>query len=194
MKIKDKSNVDASLRSKGTRIKEILLGIAISIIFLMFCVFGTKLIYDSPEYEDYCDYDLLGKIDYANNSDYYNQLYLQCSENYDLANKDYSKNMFVVSLIFGILVIIFCTIFINTNSISGGLMLGSLMFIVYGTGRYWSYMDDLMRFIILGVALGVLIYVAYWIGKRRKSIKIIKNRKNNGRRRLSIFRRKRKNK
>lgn len=151
-----------------TKIKEILLGIAIAIIFLMFCVFGTKLIYDTPKYEDYCDYNELGKIDYINNSDYYNQQYEECSEKYDIANKNYSKNMFIISLIFGILVIITCVIFIEINSISGGLMLGSLMFIIQGTGRYWNYMDDLMRFIILAVALGVLIYVAYWMNKRRE--------------------------
>jgi hypothetical protein len=39
-----------------------------------------------------------------------------------------------------------------------------------------------MRFIILGVALGVLIYVAYWISKRGENIKAGKNRKSNERR------------
>ena len=117
------------------KIKEILLGIAIAIIFLMFCVFGMKLIYDSPEYEDYCDYNELNKMDIMNDSYYYNQMYEQCSEEYEIANKAYSKNMFIISLIFGVLVIAGCTVFININSISGGLMFGSLMFIVYGTGR-----------------------------------------------------------
>jgi len=46
-------------------------------------------------------------------------------------------------------------------------MLGSLVFIIYGTGRYWNYMDDLMRFIILGISLGILIYIAYWISKKK---------------------------
>ncbi|MCX6751114.1 MAG: hypothetical protein NTZ83_06670 [Candidatus Pacearchaeota archaeon] len=158
------------------KIKEILLGIIIAVIFLMFCVFGTKLIYDAPKYEDYCDYSQITPTAYdkvnLNNSELQAQeeaqqeIYKQCSEKYDLANKDYSKNMFIISLIFSILVIIICTIFIEINSISGGLMLGSLMFIIYGTGRYWNYMDDLMRFIILGIALGVLIYVAYWTSKK----------------------------
>jgi len=76
--------------------------------------------------------------------------------------------MFIISLIFGILVIVGCTIFISTNSISGGLMFGSLMFIIYGTGRYWNYMDDLVRFIILSIALVVLIYVSYWTSKKMK--------------------------
>jgi len=159
--------------------KEILLGIIISIIFLMFCVFGTKLIYDTPKYEDYCDYGTLGKINPLNDSQIQIQQELekQCFEKYDTANKDYSKKMFVISLIFGLLVIIICTIFININSILGGLMFGSLMFIIYGTGRYWNYMDDLMRFIILGVCLVILIYVAYWINKKKNNKNKQKRRK-----------------
>ena len=169
------------------KIKEIILGIAIAIIFLMFCVFGTKLIYDEPDYEDYCDYQELSKIDYTNDSFYYTQVYQECSDKYDEANKNYSKTMFIISLIFGVLIISICTIFISINSISGGLMFGSLMFIIYGTSRYWNYMDDLMRFIVLGAALAVLIYVSYWVSKRKEdnkseNIKTGKNRKKNGRR------------
>ena len=159
------------------KIKEILLGLVIAVIFLMFCVFGTKLIYDTPKYERYCDYS---KMNYPTASDKINlsgselqaqqeaqdQIYRECSEKYDLANKDYSKNMFIISLVFGILVIIICTIFVEIGSISGGLMFGSLMFIIYGTGRYWNYMDDLLRFIVLGIALIILIYVAYWVNKK----------------------------
>lgn len=163
------------------KIKEIILGIAIAIIFLMFCVFGTKLIYDEPNYEDYCDYQELSKIDYVNDSIYYTQAYQECSDKYDEANKNYSKTMFIISLIFGVLVIAGCTIFISINSISGGLMFGSLMFIIYGTSRYWSYMDDLMRFIVLGAALAVLIYVSYWVSKRKENLKTEKSIKKNGR-------------
>jgi len=145
------------------KIKEILLGLIIAVVFLMFCVFGTKLIYDTPKYEDYCDYNTINE---KNDTVLQADMYKECSENYDLANKDYSKNMFILSLVFGILVIIICTIFIEISSISGGLMFGSLMFIVYGTGRYWNYMDDFMRFIILGISLGILIYAAYWVNKK----------------------------
>lgn len=156
------------------KIKEILLGIVIAVIFLMFSVFGTKLIYDTPKYEDYCNYS---KITHAsidakplNDSEItiQEEAYRVCSEKYEVANKIYSKNLFIISLIFGLLVIIICAIFVDINSISGGLMLGGIMFILYGTGGYWRYMDDLMRFILLGISLAVLIYVAYWINKNRE--------------------------
>jgi len=142
-------------------IKEVLLGIIIGVVLLMFLVFGSKLIYETPNYEDYCNYN---KINFTNTTDYQT-----CSENYENAREDYSKNMFLLSLIVGILIIAGSAIFININSISGGLMFGSLMFIVYGTGSYWRYMNDWTRFIILGVALGILIYVGYWLSFRKNN-------------------------
>jgi uncharacterized integral membrane protein len=156
------------------KIKEILIGIIIGVIFLMFCVFGTKLIYDAPKYVNYCNYSQITPASEKplNDSQLQEQtaLYQECSDKYESANKNYSKNMFIISLIFGILIIIICTIFVNINSISGGLMFGSLMFIIYGTGSYWNYMDDLLRFIILGISLAILIYVAYLINKRNSKI------------------------
>ena len=169
-----------------TKVKELILGVIIAIIFLMFCVFGTKLIYDSPNYEDYCDYGRINGNFYpmdekplnASQMEAQENAYKECYDDYDIANESYSKKMFIISLIFGMLVILGCAIFININSISGGLMFGSLMFILYGTGGYWSYMDDLIRFIILGVSLGLLIYVAYWINKRKDNTHKKKKRKN----------------
>jgi hypothetical protein len=34
-------------------IKEIILGLIIAVVFLMFSVYGTKLIYPEPMYDDY---------------------------------------------------------------------------------------------------------------------------------------------
>lgn len=175
------------------KIKEVLLGIIIAVVFLMFCVFGTKLIYDAPEYEKYCDYSKinaptaydktnLSQAELQEQQEEYNKIYEECSKEYELANKNYSKNMFIISLVFGLLVIIICTIWIDIGSISGGLMFGSLMFIIYGTGRYWEYMDDLLRFIILGIALAILIYVAYWINKRTSKKENKQNKKNSKKR------------
>lgn len=142
------------------KIKEFLLGIIIGVVLLMFLVFGVKLIYESPNYEDYCNYN---KINFTETSEYQ-----ECNNNYESSRENYSKNMFILSLIVGVLIIVGSVIFVYVNSISGGLMFGSLMFLIYGMGNYWRYMHDWVRFIILGFALGVLIYVGYWLGDREK--------------------------
>ena len=149
-------------------IKQILLGIIIGVVLLMFLVFGAKLIYETPQYDKYCNYT---QIYEKNDTSLQTQLSQQCSQNYDTASKNYSQKMFVLSLIIGVLIITGSVIFIENHPVSGGFMFGSLMFLIYGTGGYWRYMNDWLRFIILGIALGILVYVSYWIGKREKKIK-----------------------
>ncbi len=175
-------------------IKDIILGIIIAVVFLMFAVYGTKLIYDAPDYEDYCDYsrpmipNMNKNCSYNESlSDERQQCYNEkgtpisvydengceveincstCQQDYDTARERYSQNLFIISIIISVVVISISALFIKIESISGGLMLGSLMYLIYGTGFYWRYMDDLLRFIILGLALGILIYIGYKIGKR----------------------------
>ena len=73
--------------------------------------------------------------------------------------------MFLISIILGVIVISISAFFIDVESISSGVMFGSLMFIIYGTARYWRFMEGWGRFVILGIALAVLIYVGYRLKK-----------------------------
>jgi hypothetical protein len=149
------------------KIKEIILGLIIAVVFLMFAVYGTKLIYDSPDYGEYCEkYPPAPQEKNLTNRTFGNQLNERdCYINYEKARKDYSKNMFIISIIISTLAILISSFIIKVETISGGLMLGSLMFLIYGTGGYWRYMDDLLRFGILGLALGVLIYIGYKLNR-----------------------------
>lgn len=149
-------------------VKEVLVGIIIGVVLLMFLVFGSKLIYQDSSYEDFCDYE---RIYSENKTEIQNQMFQECNEKYESYNENYSKKMFVLSLISGLAIIVLSVIFINVISVSGGLMFGSLMFIIYGTGSYWRYMDDWTRFIILGFSLGILIYLGYWISNQQNGEK-----------------------
>ena len=50
-------------------------------------------------------------------------------------------------------------IFISATSVSIGLSLGGVLSLIIGSIRYWSDMDDILRVIMLGVALLALIWV-----------------------------------
>jgi uncharacterized membrane protein len=176
-------------------IKNLLLGIVISVIFVMFFVYGTKLVYDEPEYDDYCNYSYYypekivncsfnselqkemqecanqrgtPRYEYDSNGCEESLTCDLCSLEYEEANKGYAKNLFLISLIIGIIVIAVSVIFIKVSAVSGGLMLGSLFFIIYGTARYWEFMEDVLRFVILGLALFILIWLAYYIARKDK--------------------------
>jgi uncharacterized membrane protein len=181
-------------------VKNLLLGIVISVIFVMFFVYGTKLVYEEPKYEDYCNYSYYypektvncsfnaelqkemqdcvnqrGNVRYEYDSNGCEKSLTcdLCGLEYEEASKNYSKNLFLISLIIGIIVIAVSVIFIKVSAVSGGLMLGSLFFIIYGTSRYWEFMEDVLRFVILGLTLFILIWLAYYIARNenRKFLK-----------------------
>lgn len=184
-------------------VKNLLLGIVISVIFVMFFVYGTKLVYEKPIYEDFCNHSYyypektincsmnsalrnetnnclnqrgITRYEYDDNGCEKSLTCDFCSLDYENANKDYTKNLFLISLIIGIIVIAASVIFIKVSAISGGLMLGSLFFIIYGTAGYWEFMEDVLRFVILGVTLAILIWLAYFLSKRENKKNVKKRR------------------
>lgn len=179
-------------------IKNLILGLIIAVVFLMFCVYGTNLIYKTPEYIDFCNnsyYNAPMKTLPPENCSQYNDAVNRksqecwnskgvtnpvydekgcetdvacdfCNKKYDVADEVYSKNLFVISLVFSVIIIIISVVLVNVPSVYGGLMLGSFAFIIYGTSRYWRFMNDWIRFIVLGAALVILVYVAYYISRK----------------------------
>ena len=83
-----------------------------------------------------------------------------CNNNFQDERNIYNRNVFIVSGIIGIIVIIVGAI-LHLTSVSSGLFGGGVLTIIYGTMNYWSELGDIARFIILGIALGVLIYLGY---------------------------------
>ena len=83
-----------------------------------------------------------------------------CNADFDKSRNIYFRNVFIISGIVGILVIIIGAV-LNLTSVSAGLFGGGVLTIIYGTTNYWSELADWARFIILGIALAVLIYLGY---------------------------------
>ncbi len=188
------------------KIRNILLGIIIAIIFLMFCIYGIKLFYNAPDYNDFCNntytpnkfpvnctpsLELQEKqekcyIDGGISIYEYNGEGCEIDLTCDFCNKDfikaeeeYTKNLFILSLFFSLIIIIISVIVIKVLAVSNGLILGSLFFIIYGTSGYWRFMDDLLRFGLLGIVLLALIWLSYYISKKgkRKKFKLFFSKK-----------------
>ena len=83
-----------------------------------------------------------------------------CQQDYDKARNIYFRNVFIISGIVGIIVVIVGAV-LHITSVSAGLFGGGVLTIIYGTTNYWSELADWARFIILGIALIVLIYLGY---------------------------------
>ena len=172
-------------------IKNIILGLIIAFVFLFFCVYGTKLIYHEPDYNRYCNMppaipDITQEFCEQTNGTWITQelrcittpcpqgycdYYSKCQMGFDDVSERYAKNLFGITLFVSIIIIAVSAFLIPVESVAGGLMFGSLMYLIYGTGSYWRFMNDYFRFAILGVALIVLIYIGYKLATRENKKK-----------------------
>jgi len=194
--------------SSGNKVKNVILSVAIAIVFAFFVGVGINAFYSEPDWEEYCDIDRYMKFDYelTKNSceemegewieysdvrlvpedrfscmkvseskegeivlncqyskeanDGYCDLNFHCEQSYDAANEKYSKKVFIITLVIGIVAII-VSVLLQLVSVSAGLMVGGLFLIIYGTMRYWEFSSDFLRFVILGVVLAILIWLGY---------------------------------
>ena len=86
-----------------------------------------------------------------------------CEAPYDRIDSEKSKHdkiVFIVAVTTGILSIVIGLLF-NKDAISTGIVSGGVLLILYGTIRYWRYANNLLKFVLLGVTLAVLIWLAY---------------------------------
>ena len=50
---------------------------------------------------------------------------------------------------------------LNKDTVSTGVVIGGVLLILYGTIRYWRHANNILKFVMLGVALAILIWFAY---------------------------------
>tara|TARA_Y100000034_G_scaffold79823_1_gene95817 strand:+ start:25070 stop:25600 length:531 start_codon:yes stop_codon:yes gene_type:complete len=169
-------------------IKDIIIGIAIIILTISVVVYGINTIYPRPEYADFCEEfktqeiietqerceEIGGKWNFyegprpvLEKENYCDRDYT-CRKDYDSAREKYSKNVLVISIPLGILIIVLGAYFFRLDSVGAGLMGGGVGTLIYGAGGYWRYAGDLFRFAISLVGLVALIWFAYWFNKKKK--------------------------
>lgn len=162
-------------------LKGVVFGIAVFVLTLFVSIYGVNMVYDRPEYNDFCsvdlykgevqnesscvdvggswsEYDKVGSPDLAVRG-YCDRDYM-CREAYDLKSERYSMNLFLLSVPLGILILI-GGFFVALEFVSVGVMVAGVGTILRGVGGYWRYSEDWLRFLISLVGLGVVIYFSY---------------------------------
>jgi hypothetical protein len=92
--------------------------------------------------------------------------YWECREEIDnLMEKP--KKLFFAMMIVGCVVAIILASRLNSESSQIGLMVGGVVSLIIGISTYWYYMGDEFRMIVLGLALGVMIYLASKITNKK---------------------------
>lgn len=155
--------------------KQVIIAIVIAFISVFFLAYAIQSIYPAPDYNDYCkEINTFKAIDNkaeceATDGVWYESidpeggwcdLYFKCNQAYNEAREPYEKVLFVIHLSIGLIVLI-TAFFLSLEVVSSGLMAGAAMMLVYGVTRYWSNLTNVLRTVVLGVALVLIIFFAY---------------------------------
>lgn len=174
-------------------IKNIIFSLAIFVLTMFVGIYGISTLYgESPQYDDYCPANLYnqsvceveGGVWVTNTQlvtdgrgevkpvpvegGYCQYDYTPCQKDLESAEEKYYKKVFLTALPVGIIIILIGALVLGLESVSAGLMLGGVGMIVYGTGSYWRFTDDWLKFVLSLVGLVILILAAYWFNRKEK--------------------------
>ncbi len=193
-------------------LKNYVIGIAILILTIAVVIYGVNLVYDAPEYGDFCgghsvlkpsDNDIicpavcveLWELDAESGECVFNECGSGCGADgvtrfetkkqceivlggdtcqsaYEEARENYSRNVFLIALPLGVLIIILGALAFGLESVGAGLMGGGVGVILWGIGGFWRFAEDWLKFFLSLIGLVVLIWLAYYfnekLGKRSK--------------------------
>jgi len=160
--------------------------VGIIIVINMFFNYALSLAYKQPKYEVFCPnasqvitipdtqkacVDQGGQ--WTNDTSYgkpmavgetrstgYCDLQFTCRNNYETVQKVYDRNVFVTLVLLGALCVVAGN-FLKRNMVVGiALSLAGVLSFIIASMRYWSSADDLIKVIILAIALAILVWLA----------------------------------
>lgn len=173
-----------------SKAKQVILSIAIAIVLTFFIAYGISVFYEAPKYENFCGMEpkpyysnqtsceaAEGKWqprnypcpEYAPEAVVnvkevcpggYCDADFKCRTAFEAENEIYNRNVFIASLIFGMIFIIL-GIVLKLESVSAGIMGGGVLLVFYGVVRYWGELGKYWRLLVLGLVLAALIWVGY---------------------------------
>ena len=150
--------------------KQKFMAIALMIVTVAFVFTGIYMVFDGPSYEDHC-YDKRAipiEINSLEECDTYGgswvegsycDMYSECSEAYDTESSKFRFNVFLTSFLIGAAILL-SAIFIPIPIISAGMMSSGIVILLISLLQYWEKLGEVYRFVILGLLLAALIWIA----------------------------------
>lgn len=78
----------------------------------------------------------------------------------ELERSKHDKIVFITAVIIGLFSVILGVV-LKKDAVSTGIVIGGVLLILYGTIRYWRHADNILKFVLLGIALATLIWLGY---------------------------------
>jgi VIT1/CCC1 family predicted Fe2+/Mn2+ transporter len=177
------------MEQKSSRVVKWSLVFGIVIVLNLFFNYSLSVVYKSPQYNNFCPIQQVPqvittqeqclnvggqwsqsgvitadpgvpektspKMSFYCNPDY------TCNINYQAAQNIYDRNVFITLVALGVLIVLLSFALKNNEVLSASFSLGGVLSFIVASVRYWSSANDLIKMIILGIALAILIYLAY---------------------------------
>lgn len=158
--------------------------IGIVIVLNLFLNYAISLVYNSPEYNEYCKQEqVIEEITTQEkcvekggqwNANYYGKpmivgevvpngycdLQYTCRTEFEADRKVYERNVFVTLVVLGIALVAGSFAVAFNWILSASASMGGVLSIIIASMRYWSEADSWLKVIILFVALISLVYFA----------------------------------
>src|SRR3989338_8650669 len=185
-------------------LRQIAVAAAVAILSAVFVILLIDLIYQEPQWNDYCKNDfgprakavpagIELKCDYGygeeeqkcveekglvrtklNESgcpvfDYCDT----CSKDYDAARGIYTRNVFIVAGVIGVVAIFAGTLW-KIEFLASGLMFGGIILLFYATVRYFHDADKFLRVVIIFAELLLVLWIGYkklYKNEKKKKLK-----------------------
>ena len=171
-------------------IKNIVIGIAIIILTISVVVYGVNLLFDRPEYSDFCERfktaqvietqeqceaiggqwnaDIIPRpvVEGERTIEGYCNRDFTCNQEYDDARESYARNAFLVALPLGIIIILLGALVFHLDAVGAGLMGGGVGTILFGVGGYWRFTGNALRFLFSLAGLVIVIWATYKYNKK----------------------------
>jgi hypothetical protein len=172
---------------KQSKVLKWSLIIGIIIVLNLFFNYALSLAYKNPVYENFCPAPTSQVVtnpdtqkscvdqggQWTTNSYYgkptavgeiqpvgYCDLQFTCRTAFDSAQKVYDRNVFITLVLLGAICVAIGSFLTVNMLISIALSLAGVLSFIIASMRYWGSADDLIKVIILAIALGILIWVA----------------------------------
>lgn len=145
--------------------------VAIIIILNLFFNYAISLVYDAPDRDMY--FSVNTEDECAEIGGDWNEFeektlssageragYCDANSAYNEAREPYERNVFIALVILGVISLGIGVLISGTSVVATGLSFGGVLSLIIGSLRYWSSADDIIRLLILAIALALLI----WLG------------------------------
>jgi len=163
---------------KGKGVLKWALTLGIIIVLNLFFAVAIQTVYPEPEYENFCEVrqvnifhsDETSCVDAGGQWNpniplktgdvvgYCNEQFT-CSQQFEDARENYSKNVFVALIVLGALSLVAGFFLRSSSAVSTGLSYGGVLSFIIASIRYWGEAGDVVRLAIVGLALIALITI-----------------------------------